>query len=41
MILPKTNVAGTYSSFGGYLYFTYVYNSVYQLEEDQSSVLAF
>lgn len=41
MVLPKVFTAGAYGSFGGYIYVTYVYNSIYQLEEDQSSVLAF
>lgn len=35
------NSAATPSANGGYFYITYIYNSVYQLEENQSSILAF
>lgn len=41
MVLPKTYVAGAPQPYGGYIYVTYVYNSVYQLEENESAVLAF
>lgn len=37
MTFPKYN--GT--SFGGQLYITFVYNSIYQFEENQSAILAF
>lgn len=42
-VLPKSinRATGDLASNGGYIYVTYIYNSIYQLEEDQSSVLAF